>query len=281
MKSIERSTAALTSLNEKYSTLDTLLASSKSLISTLVSSQKSDTWYLETALWILVYTIGWLVFRRWFYGPVRYLLYIPTKWTLNLFLSVIQVALGIFTGTSRVEPPINSPSTTLVVQPSATGRAPTRNPGMAAPSVRVGAGGSGAKREHDVDEDLSEKYGRMAEESREQERQHQAGNDEHQKREVEVEEEVAAEEEDGETKGNDERNHRGTVLRERRPDERPNPHKRMWEERIPRGDEDDYEEEEEEEERGTVLRERRPNERPNPKKRMWEEPIYDREHDEL
>ncbi|KAJ6157714.1 hypothetical protein N7470_005306 [Penicillium chermesinum] len=63
-ETLEQSTAAISSLSESYSSLDTLLASSRSLASSLLRSQKSDTWYLETAFYILLGTIAWLVFRN-------------------------------------------------------------------------------------------------------------------------------------------------------------------------------------------------------------------------
>ncbi|KGO71220.1 Sec20 [Penicillium italicum] len=76
---LEQSTAAITSLSESYSGLDTLLSSSRSLANSLLRSQKSDTWYLETAFYILLGTIGWLLFRRVFYGPLWWLVWLPLK----------------------------------------------------------------------------------------------------------------------------------------------------------------------------------------------------------
>jgi hypothetical protein len=75
----EQSTAAISSLSESYSSLDTLLSSSRSLANSLLRSQKSDTWYLETAFYILLATIGWLLFRRVFYGPLWWLVWQPLK----------------------------------------------------------------------------------------------------------------------------------------------------------------------------------------------------------
>ncbi|KAJ5781011.1 hypothetical protein N7457_006171 [Penicillium paradoxum] len=76
---LEQSTAAISSLSESYSSLDTLISSSRSLANSLLRSQKSDTWYLETAFYILLGTIGWLIFRRIFYGPLWWLLWLPLK----------------------------------------------------------------------------------------------------------------------------------------------------------------------------------------------------------
>lgn len=76
---LQESTAALAQLSETYSTLDTLLSSSKNLLGTLLRSQKSDTWYLETAFYILLTTIFWLVFRRILYGPTWWLVWWPLR----------------------------------------------------------------------------------------------------------------------------------------------------------------------------------------------------------
>ena len=249
-ETLQRSTAALQSLNESYNTLDTLLASSKSLVSTLVSSQKSDTWYLETAFWILVYTIAWLVFRRIFYGPIRYLVFLPTKWMLNIFLSLINVVVGVFAASSDSSSPapfdtnLGSSSSSIAEKPKATRGAHRLNPNMPRPSIPSGAGGSGAKT-GPGDESLADKVGRMAEETREQERLQMKGEgegvgksegDREEKEEAEPEEEdVEFEGQGAWTQADDEdeppqQQPQGTVLREPTAEETPNPKKRMWEE---------------------------------------------------
>ncbi|KLJ07408.1 hypothetical protein EMPG_17138 [Blastomyces silverae] len=88
-ETLEQSTAALSSLSESYSTLDTLLASSRSLAISLFRSQKSDTWYLETAFYILIGTIIWLVFRRILYGPLWWLLWMPLKLMVRMILPAL------------------------------------------------------------------------------------------------------------------------------------------------------------------------------------------------
>jgi protein transport protein SEC20 len=88
---LQQSTAALAQLSENYSTLDTLLSSSKNLLGTLLRSQKSDTWYLETAFYVLLATIAWLVFRRFIYGPAWWLLWFPVK----IFWKSTASALGV------------------------------------------------------------------------------------------------------------------------------------------------------------------------------------------
>ena len=222
----ENSTKDLATLSESYSNLDTLLSSSRSLVSSLIYSQKSDTWYLETAFYILAATIAWLVFRRLIYGPGWWLLYLPTKllWRLSLFfvqllvgsLSAVAGVVGANSQSSALSQASESISTSLAQKPTGTGKIPTFRPNHQAPSVHVGAGGQGAKMqqpEHSSrkeDKSVSDQVGAMAEQSR--------------KGEHTQPENTATG--DGEQQG--------TVLRDRREDECPNPKKRMWEEPIDR-----------------------------------------------
>ncbi|KAF4975896.1 hypothetical protein FZEAL_7369 [Fusarium zealandicum] len=78
-QTLTESSAALKQLNESYGSLDTMLASSRDLLGTLLRSQKSDTWYLQTAFYMLLTTLGWLVFRRLLYGPMWWLLWLPLR----------------------------------------------------------------------------------------------------------------------------------------------------------------------------------------------------------
>lgn len=91
-ETLEQSGAALSSLSENYSSLDTLLSSSRNLLGSLLHSQKSDTWYLETAFYILVGTISWLVFRRLMYGPLWWMVWMPLKLVLRSVFGVLGVA---------------------------------------------------------------------------------------------------------------------------------------------------------------------------------------------
>lgn len=91
---LKESTAALGQLSEQYSTLDTMLAGTKNLLGTLLRSQKSDTWYLETAFMVLSVTIGWLIFRRFIYGPAWWFVYLPLKLFYKAWMGVF-VAVGL------------------------------------------------------------------------------------------------------------------------------------------------------------------------------------------
>ncbi|KAL2846935.1 P-loop containing nucleoside triphosphate hydrolase protein [Aspergillus pseudoustus] len=93
-QTLEESSAALSTLGESYSGLDTLLTSSRNLVGSLLRSQKSDTWYLETAFYILIGTISWLVFRRLLYGPLWWIVWLPFKFILRSVFGV-SAAVGV------------------------------------------------------------------------------------------------------------------------------------------------------------------------------------------
>lgn len=78
-QTLTESSAALKQLNESYTSLDSMLASSRDLLGTLLRSQKSDTWYLQTALYMLMTTAAWLIFRRILYGPLWWLVWLPLR----------------------------------------------------------------------------------------------------------------------------------------------------------------------------------------------------------
>lgn len=91
-ESLERSSESLKDLANRGGNIDAILESSKSLVSTLYRSQKSDTWYLETSFYMLIVTIGWLVFRRWLYGPLWWFVWFPLKWGVRLAWFALSVA---------------------------------------------------------------------------------------------------------------------------------------------------------------------------------------------
>lgn len=78
-ETLDESQAQLRLLSEKYTGTTDMLQKSRSLVKTLVTSQKSDTWYLQTSVYILLVTISWLVFRRLIYGPAYWLAWMPLK----------------------------------------------------------------------------------------------------------------------------------------------------------------------------------------------------------
>jgi len=69
-----------------------MLLKSRRLITDLVRKNKSDAWYYEKAIYIMVITTVWLIVRRFLYGPFYLLVWLPLKlcwWALSLCASVI------------------------------------------------------------------------------------------------------------------------------------------------------------------------------------------------
>ena len=217
-ETLDASTAALADLGERYGGLDTLLANSRTLLGTLVNSQKSDTWYLETAFYILIVTLCWLVFRRLIYGPAWWFIWLPLKYFILKPFYFIFAAFGIV---GRASPSAAaSKSTSLRVQPSATGGIPRFSGGVPryGPAIPAGAGGGGAKMGQEgkpvphKPDSLSEQIGHMAESSRQTT---QTGESTGATPKVEAKEPV--------------RRADGTVLEERSSDKPRNPKKKMFE----------------------------------------------------
>ncbi|KAI9792546.1 MAG: hypothetical protein M1816_002066 [Peltula sp. TS41687] len=210
---LQQSTEALQTLSESYSGLSTLLASSRSLVSTLLRSQKSDTWYLETAFYILVGTIVWLVFRRFVYGPFWWFVWLPLKllvrgsWALSAALGSFVVGKGSTTTIPAAAPERES----LIVQSPATGAFPKWEMGEdERPSVVVGGGGKSGSGQLEEKEEVRgadsmvEQVGKMVDDAqREQgvEGSHPGGAD-----------------------------HQTEQTTEQQPEQARNPKKRMWEE---------------------------------------------------
>lgn len=213
-ETFDQSTAALAELGEQYSNLDTILSNSRNLLGTLLRSQKSDTWYLETAFYLLIATLCWLVFRRLLLGPFIRLPLFILNWfiwkPLYLFLTitgVITTAPASQVGSRSV----TKSRTPLIIQPSAKG-GPQKFAGMMnrdKKGVPVGSGGGNAKvgKDPELEGKMSEQIAKMAEES---ERRAQDGDLE-----------------EGAEEGMERRGD-GTVLQERG-DEPPNPKKKMFE----------------------------------------------------
>lgn len=225
-ETLEQSTAALADLGERYSDLNTLLANSKNLLSTLVKSQKSDTWYLETTFYILITTVLWLVFRRWLYGPLTWFLIWPLKWFL---IRPLQLVFGLATASAAATSSVTNSSTSsssLIVKPSATGGSPKFNTAQQQQPryVRVGGGGRGYMHAGDPSppNSYSQQVGKMAEQNQQQQQQQQEQEevpDHPQFREP------RKDEDDGPVRRGD-----GTILQES--DKPRNPKKKMWEENV-------------------------------------------------
>ena len=255
-ETLESSTRSLGQLGESYGNLDRLLRSSRSLVGTLITSQKSDTWYLESAFLVLSVTIGWLVFRRLLYGPGWWLLYLPLRLLLRTGLLFVQGIAGVLVAVSGAaggggqSSALGSLSSSFSRKVGGKAGIPTFPPGMPSPTVAVGGGGFGAKQTGPASSlvggegRLSDRVGEMAEGSRREVMEggdgdgvgvvEEGGEGDGKGKEEggETEEREKGKKEGGE--GDKERGGGGqeTALRERRDDEKPNPKKRMWEEPV-------------------------------------------------
>lgn len=140
-QTLNESTEALASLGESYAGLDSLLKSSSGLVKQLIRSNKSDTWYLTTAFYILVVTIAWLVFRRLLYGPLWWLVWQPLRlvwWLIVMTLTGVGVVGGDKGAVaSSAVTRGSSGLTTISVE------RPTWPAGRPAPYVSLGAKGGG------------------------------------------------------------------------------------------------------------------------------------------
>jgi len=221
-ETLEESTAALADLGEKYSDLNSLLANSKNLVSTLLKSTKSDTWYLETTFYILITTVVWLIFRRWLYGPLTWFLI----WPLKLAFRILAGVFGLATASTATKPSTVTPSessTSFIVQPSAKGAIPRNDPNIQQaqkPYFRVGGGGRGYMHGGDPSppNSYSQQVGKMAEQNQQQQQQEEVP-DHPQFRQP------RQEEEEGPVRRGD-----GTILKES--DKPRNPKKKMWDENV-------------------------------------------------
>ncbi|TGJ84104.1 hypothetical protein E0Z10_g4647 [Xylaria hypoxylon] len=125
---LKESTEALAQLSENYSSLDTMLSSSRALLGALLKSQKTDTWYLQSAFYLLVVTIGWLIFRRLLWGPTWWLVWLPLK---LLFRTAVGVSRTVGLRGSQIQSESESASVG-----SGTQQAYMNNRGV--PTIQVG-----------------------------------------------------------------------------------------------------------------------------------------------
>ncbi|KAF2459891.1 hypothetical protein BDY21DRAFT_377471 [Lineolata rhizophorae] len=191
-ETLDQSSAALADLSERYAGLDDLLSASKGLLGTLLKSNKSDTWYLQTAFWLLVVTASWIAFRRFLYGPLWWLVWLPVKLVWSALASLVAAAASANADPNAAGSSSSGSSSSLaraargptsrpplIVKPSAKGGPPKIDwmSDQGAPYVRAGGGGAGAKDEEDpsLRGSMSQRVGQMAEASREQGQGQQQG----------------------------------------------------------------------------------------------------------
>lgn len=151
-QTLAESSAALAELQKSYEGLDGLLNRSRDLVGTLLSAQKSDTWYLQMALRMLLATLGWLVFRRFLYGPLWWVLWLPLRTGFRVTKGVASSS-GMGVGRMEVVQPGDGGAARVTVGVGEEGAVPT---------VRVGR--EEVEGEGDPDS-MVEKVGRMVEDT--------------------------------------------------------------------------------------------------------------------
>ncbi|KAK4939330.1 Protein transport protein sec20 [Elasticomyces elasticus] len=165
-QTLQESQEALQSLEESYSGTTDLLKLSRGLASQLVRSNKSDTWFLKSAFYMLAVTICWLFFRRLIYGPLILFVVWPirTMWWFTM-TSIGAITFGMPDGAITTAPK----PTLSIVMPNMNTRAsmPTHDSNIRFKSMEIPAKGGGWDRKprqgaqpHD-DESMVEKVGRM------------------------------------------------------------------------------------------------------------------------
>ena len=155
---LSNSTRELESLQESYTDLDAMLKTSKGLVTQLMKSNKSDTWYLMSARTFLMVVAAWLVWRRLLWGPTWWLVWLPLK-ILYMTMSVIVRPFGVGRGVEVGDPAVSlSERGSSIVMPSASKSAEANH----AANIYVGQDpGSDPSK----DGSLSQKIGRMVEQA--------------------------------------------------------------------------------------------------------------------
>ena len=166
-QTLNESQAALEGLAESYTGTTDLLKSSRGLVGQLIRSNKSDSWYLRSAWWLLIITICWLFYRRILYGPSMLLIVYPFRLAWFTFSSIGTIILGKSPPDLGMSDPSGSFSSTRIVG-SKTAGMPTNAPGRQ-PHVELPAKGGGWDRrpalQKEEEESMVEKIGRIAEQS--------------------------------------------------------------------------------------------------------------------
>ncbi|CAK7226131.1 Protein transport protein sec20 [Sporothrix bragantina] len=86
-QTLAESSRALAELGDKYGSggassggdINSSLKSARNMVRGLIAAHKSDTWYLQSAMYIVLATIAWLLFRRLLYGPLWLLVWWPIR----------------------------------------------------------------------------------------------------------------------------------------------------------------------------------------------------------
>ncbi|KAI3393612.1 hypothetical protein diail_3876 [Diaporthe ilicicola] len=157
---LQESTQKMKQLGADYSRMDDLLRSSRDLVGVLLKSNKTDTWYLQTTFYMLAATLAWLVFRRFMYGPLWWLVWLP----LRLVFRTGSSAVGLVGG---------RPGATMEVAAGGQGAQSAKVVGVgedgAVPTAQVGQGDKVASGKEAGDPDsMVDKVGRLVDRIEEQ-----------------------------------------------------------------------------------------------------------------
>ena len=246
-ETLETSNAALKELNDRYISFEDLLTKTRGVVATLYRSQKSDTWYLETAVYLLVGTIAWLIFRKLLYGPLYLFLILPLKifyWFASLFFGIVVR----FTRPVESGSGVSTIRASLTTMPTVSGGSQASVSGAGAQQSSIPVVSSGdAGPERSPPGSLSESIGATAEAAGTPlsstalpQRTEQAGQHEQQQQGQEQSQDQGSgsrpqeDAQDGQVRRAD-----GRVLRDRDEATEPrNPKKRMWQEPPEPGQQD-------------------------------------------
>jgi protein transport protein SEC20 len=130
-QTLAESTAALKELQQTYDGIDGMLTKSRDLVGALMTSQKSDTWYLRTSFYMLLCTLTWLIFRRFLYGPLWWIVWFPVRTTFRTGKAVSNLAGGGADSSANIAV-VDPAGKTTVVGISEEGVVPTAQVGDAA-----------------------------------------------------------------------------------------------------------------------------------------------------
>lgn len=155
---LSNSTRELEQLGQSYTDLDGMLKTSKGLVTALMKSNKSDTWYLLSARTLLIAVAGWLVWRRLLWGPTWWLVWLPLKMLYLSMMVITRPLLGLGRGRAIEEPGMSFDGSSMQIVPTGSAVPVVVGDGNA-PVVKVG---QDAVQDPSQDGSLSQKIGRMA-----------------------------------------------------------------------------------------------------------------------
>lgn len=159
-ETLQESTLKMKTLGSNYSRMDDMLRSSRDLVGVLLKSTKTDTWYLQTTFYMLLATLSWLVFRRFMYGPLWWLVWLPVRLVFRTGSTAVGLAGGKPGATSMVGGGGGDGQSAKVVGVGEEGAVPTAQVGQADKHAAQGETGD--------PESMVDKVGRLVDRIEEQ-----------------------------------------------------------------------------------------------------------------